>query len=419
MITFAPTSEQTAWIEKATALKPIFAERARELDERGGWPEENFELLRDQGFLKLAIPREYGGLGTEASWCAFTPHAVVETIASACGSTGWALLSQYHAQGLVAGLGNESQKTRILGDVADNGVLIASVGSEVRAAQASSPSSHAGKLTFESELTPTDGGFLANGIKGFSTMGAASKYLLYWALAPGTDNPSVGVTVGVTAADDPGVTFLPGWEEAIGIRASLSGGAKFENVFIPWDNILGEPGDHTQIHPYTFELTYAVQLLGLTQGVYEVIKRTLSERPFLQDDDTTMFTVGEMASAIQAVRTSWWYAQWMWDQEAFDEAAHATLLALHQAKITALMVTQKAFDVIGVRALFKWNPIERPWRDVRTVTLHTRETQLMRLVAEAEVNGSYFAKSKYGFRLPAEERVTWADLGLAPSGIQS
>jgi alkylation response protein AidB-like acyl-CoA dehydrogenase len=412
VITYTPTAEHTEWVRKAERLKPIFAERARDLDEAGGSPERNMSILREEGFLKLAVPREYGGAGTTASWCAWTPHAVVEVIASACASTGWALLTQYHAAGLVVGLGNEEQKQRILTDIVDNGAMIATVGSEVRARETNTVGQSSGKLTFASDLTPVDGGFIANGVKGFSSMGADSKYLCYWALAPGTDDPSVGVTVSIVESSDPGVIPLPGWEEAIGIRASLSGGTRFEDVFIPWDNVLGEPGDHMQIHPFTFELTYTVELVGIAQGVLDFVTHTLTERPFLRTDETLMYTVGEMASAIQAARSSWWYAQMMWDEGDHDLAAHFSLKALHQAKETAMMVCTKAFDVIGVRALFKWNPIERAWRDARTVSLHTRESLLMRVVAEAEASGEYFAKQKYGVRVPESERVTWASLGL-------
>ena len=66
--------------------------------------------------------------------------------------------------------------------------------------------------------------------------------------------------------------------------------------------------------------------------------------------------------------------------------------ALHSAKTSALMITTGAFDVIGVRALFKFNPLERNWRDVRTVTLHTRESQLMRLLAEGEIGFECLAR---------------------------
>jgi alkylation response protein AidB-like acyl-CoA dehydrogenase len=289
---------------------------------------------------------------------------------------------------------------------------MATVGSEVMPQQLKAAANAENKLKFEAGLEPTEGGFIATATKGFASMAPASKYLLYWAIAPGLETAAEGMTISIVPAASPGVSFLPGWEEAIGIRASLSGGAKFDHVFIPWENVLGEPGDYVQKHPYTFELTYAAELLGIAQGAFDFVRVLLAERPYLQTDDTVMYAVGEMSTALQATRTSWWYAQWLVEQEEWDEGAHAAMRALHQAKTTGLMVTTRAFDVVGVRALFKFNPLERAWRDVRTVTLHTRESQLMRLLSEGDIRGTKWRKEKYGPQLAPSERRTWADLGL-------
>jgi len=406
------SAHDAAWLEKAKALKPAFASRARKVDELGGWPDENFKDLREQGFLKLGVPREYGGFGGEDAGFSFVCNAVVEIFASACGSTGWALQNQYHSMGLVNGMANEEQKKRILGDIAENGALISSVGSEVQPNKSVSTPGKDGKISFQSGFVPVEGGFEVSGVKGFTSGGAASKYLLFWVLAPGTDDPDVGVTVGVIELPNAGVEWLKGWEDAVGIRASLSGGAKFKNVFIPWRNMLGEPGDYNQIHPYTFEITYCTHLLGISQGIYEAVIATMAEREFLQKDDTNMYAVGEMATAIHATRTMWWHAQELYDRKDWDRAGHTTLLALHQAKVTAALVSNKAFEVIGTRAVFRWNPIERLWRDARVASLHTRENLIMRTVAQGEISGKLFAKAKYGRRLPQSERKTWKDLGL-------
>ncbi len=412
MVDFALSAEVREWLERAKELKPIFAERARKYDEEGSWPTENMDLLFEQGFLQLAIPREYGGIGTDAGFAAFLPHAVIEIIASACANTAWALTTQYHCHGLIAGLANHDQKTWLFKEVIDNGALMATVGSEVIPAQRLATGKESGNIQFNVDFRRGDDGFIANGTKGFTSGAAASTFILYWALAPGTEEPSEGLVLGVLRADDPGVHFLPGWEEVIGIRASLSGPTRFEDVPIPMEAVLGQPGDYVQLHPYVFELTYATLILGLAQGAFDFVKRVFNERPYLAREDGVKYTIGEMSSSLQATRTSWYYAQWLYDIGHHDEASAAAMRALHQAKTTAVYVATKAFDIVGTRALFKFNPLERTWRDIRTVTLHTRESQLMGLVADAEINGEYFAKAKYGHRIEPKDRKTWADLGV-------
>jgi alkylation response protein AidB-like acyl-CoA dehydrogenase len=419
MVDFSLTPKQQEWVDKAKKLAAVFAIRARKYDEAGEFPAENFELLREEGFLKLAVPSEFGGLGDMAGYNAFIPHLVVETVSAACGTTGWGLVTHYHHCGLLAGLGDDEQRSRIFADVVGRGALMASLGSEVNPQQMKTAAQTTGQMRFNAELTPAPGGFVVSAQKGFCSMARVSDYCVYWAMAPGTQTLSDGLVLSIVPMDSPGLTFLPGWEDAMGIRGSHSGGVKVENVFIPWRNVLGEPGDYVQKYPHTFDLTYTVLLLGIAQGAYDFVRKALAERSFLQKDDTVMYTVGEMSSALQATRMSWWYAQWLWEQRRWDDAMHATLRALHTAKETSMLVTTKSFELLGVRAIFKFNPLERAWRDVRTVTLHTRESLFMRLVANGDITGEKFVKEKYGPRLKPHERKTWADLGYPRDPVRA
>jgi alkylation response protein AidB-like acyl-CoA dehydrogenase len=411
---FEVSANDAEWIAKARALKPVFAARAREVDERGGWPESNFQDLREQGFLRVAVPQEFGGLAGKDAGYSFVCHAIIEIVASACASTAWALLNQWGCIGLIAKLGNEEQKRRILTDVAVNGAMVASAGSEVAPARALASADSNGKLSFAAEVTSAPGGVYLSAFKGFTTGSAASKYVLFWALAPGTEDPDHGVSIFVVERPNDCVEFVPGWEDAIGIRATESGGARFTNVFVPWKNVLGEPGDFNQTFPFSFEVAYAAHLVGISQGIFDIVKETMASRPFLQDDDTNMYTLGEMAAAIHSARTAWWYAQRVFDEEQFDLGCHVTLLALHQAKLAANMVSNKAFDIIGTRAVFRWSPVQRFWRDARVISLHTRETTIMKVVADGEIKQEFFFKAKYGKRLPPGSRKTWRELGFSP-----
>jgi hypothetical protein len=76
-----------------------------------------------------------------------------------------------------------------------------------------------------------------------------------------------------------------------------------------------------------------------------------------------------------------------------------------------MFIASSAFDVIGARGLFKFNPLDRLWRDAKTVVLHSRESHYMRMHGEAAISGEPFSKQKYGPRSAA--RCTWADLGFA------
>jgi alkylation response protein AidB-like acyl-CoA dehydrogenase len=122
-----------------------------------------------------------------------------------------------------------------------------------------------------------------------------------------------------------------------------------------------------------------------------------------------MFTVGEMDAALQATRTSMWYAASLWEQARYTDAELASMRALHTSKQAALMITSKAFDVVGARAAFRHLPVERAFRDVRTFSLHFRESALLKLLTQANLGVDFHSKQRYG---PAIGRQTWETLGF-------
>ncbi len=391
-------------VDRARALATEFATRARAYDEAAAFPEADFARLREAGLLTLTVPRELGGHGfwQEDRFLPF--YLVLETIAAGAASTAQLLQVHSHASGIVGFLGNPEQRSRILGEVVARGALIASCGSETDPKRMDSG-------RYESELRPVDGGFRLTGVKHFGSLAPAADYYLVYVLAPGTQGLAEGCTTAIIPKGTAGVSLTDTWD-TMGMRATISWSLAFDDVFIPFDNVLGEPGDWVQHDPRTFTLAYVANHIGTAQGVFDFLRQYLRERAFLMQDNVTAYTLGEMDAALQAARTSMWYAAWLWEQGRYADAELASLRALHTSKQAAMMVTAKAFDVCGARGAFKSFPIERAFRDVRTFTLHFRESQVLRLLAEADLGGPFHSKQKYG---PKIGRQSWKTLKTAAS----
>jgi alkylation response protein AidB-like acyl-CoA dehydrogenase len=405
-VDFSVSPEDRRLIERAKALAAEFAPRARAYDEAAAFPAEDFARLRDEGFLTLTVPEALGGHGMWSGKRYATYYTILETIAAGNASTGQLLQIQSHASGIIAYLGNEEQKRRILGDVVARGALIASCGSETDPRLLNS-------TTRRAELVATDGGFRLTSVKHFGSLAPAADYYVVYVMAPETQSMAEGYTTLVVPKESPGVSLEDNWD-TMGMRATISWSLVLDDVFVPWENVLGQPGDWIQHDPRTFTLAYCANHLGTAQGVFDFVLDYLKQRPFLMNDDTIAFTVGEMDAAIQATRTSLWYAAWLWEEGRFDEAELASMRALHTSKQMALMVTTKAFDVCGARAAFRALPIERAFRDVRTFSLHFRESAVLRMVAEADLGGDFHSKQKYGGKIG---RQSWQSLGVTvPSG---
>lgn len=401
---FSLSATDQALVDRAKALAQEFATRAREYDDAASFPAEDFERLREEGFLTLAVPRELGGHGMWDANRFATYYLILEALAAGSASTGQLVQIQSHATGIIGKLGNDEQKRRILGEVVSRGALVASCGSETN------PHVVSNQRDGRSELELADGGFRVNATKHFASLAPAADYYVLYLIAPGATSPAQGTTVAVVSKDDPGVSLEDNWD-TMGMRATISWALKLDDVFVPWDNVLGQPGDWIQHDPRTFTLAYVANHLGTAQGVYDFLLDYLKQRSFLLNDDTNIAMMGDMASGLQATRTSMLYAAWLWEQGRYDEAELAGMRALHISKQTAIMVTTKAFDICGARAAFRHLPVERAFRDVRTFSLHFRESQLMRLLIEAELGGDFFSKQRYG---PKLGRQSWESLGLEP-----
>ena len=400
MVDFSLSSEDQQLLKTAAEMAREFAIRAREYDDAAAFPAEDFERVKEAGFHTLAVPQDLGGHGMWRDDRFAILYLILAELATGNASTGQLVQIQSHATGIIGYLGNQEQRERYLGDVVNNGALIASCGSETDPRQMESGLGRA-------ELQPAEGGFRLTSVKHFGSLSPAADHYVVYVMAPDAPGASEGYTTVVVSKDDPGVSLQDNWD-VMGMRATVSWSLVLEDVFVPWENVLGEPGDWIQHDPRTFTLAYVANHLGTAEGVYRFVLDYLKQRPFLMEDNQIVYTVGEMDAAIQSTRTSMLYAAWLWEQGRWAEAEKASMRALHTSKQMALMVTSKAFDVCGARAAFRHLPVERAFRDVRTFSLHFRESQVLRMLVEAELGGDFHSKQKYG---AAVGRQTWAGLG--------
>ncbi|MFI4994950.1 MAG: acyl-CoA dehydrogenase family protein [Hyphomicrobiales bacterium] len=403
------------WANVARGLAKRFSERARRYDETGEFPAENFAEMREAGLLRLGVPTEHGGEDVGHDPAGFVPNLVVEELASGCSSTAWNLMIHYVNCSVVAHTGGRAVKERVFRDVTKRGAVLGSLGSEVNTTEQTADAAVQPKLTFQCELTPVEGGFRANGTKHFCTNAPSADYVLLWSLAPGTSDNAEGLMTAVLPRQSEGLSFdRKGWDECIGLRATVSWSAHLKDVFVPWEAVLGEPGDFVQNNPYTFDLPHIAHLLGTTQGAFDAIVKMFKDRAYLTKDQVYMYSLAEISGGLQAARASYWYAQSLWHEGRFDDCLLATYNALHAAREIGLSCLAKGFDICGTRALFKFLPLERASRDIRTAVLHTRDSQLMRMQAQAVLDGGkMFSKQKYGNKL--QQRRSWAELGIVPS----
>src|SRR3954453_13965234 len=108
----AELAELQATVRKLAQEK--IAPRAREIDERGEYPQDLFGLFKTTGLLGLVIPEEYGGSG--AGILGLT--IAIEEVAKYSNTAALMLLLTRLPTGPVLIAGSEAQKQRYVGAVA-------------------------------------------------------------------------------------------------------------------------------------------------------------------------------------------------------------------------------------------------------------------------------------------------------------
>src|SRR6266542_1899603 len=231
-----------------------FTERAVEIDRTGEFPWDNLQVLRESGLLGINIPEEYGGGADPITHC-----RLVEEVARVCAST--SLIPAVNKLGTLPILfaGDEEQKRRFLGRVADGSALISYCLSE--------PGSGSDAAAMASRTVRDGDDYVINGTKRFITGGGVSKLYVYYAVTD-PEAGSRGISAFVLEDTMPGFQ-IGKHEDKLGIRGSPTTEIICQDVRVPAANRLGEEGggfklvlralDHSRV-------TIGVQAVGIAQG---------------------------------------------------------------------------------------------------------------------------------------------------------
>jgi alkylation response protein AidB-like acyl-CoA dehydrogenase len=221
------------------------------------------------GLQLLMIPEAYGGLGGGAR----DSCAVTREMAKIClGITTAFFAIQLGADPIIVG-GNEAQKRKWLGAIAEGKALVAyavtepDVGSNVAAikTKADPVTNAAGEIS----------GYKINGTKQFISTGGYADFITVLAMAP------EGPTFFIMDKDTEGFVRGKG-EEKHGIRASNTSPLTFTDAFVPVENLIGEkPGlglkQANKVFGYT-RLMVASMALGGGESAMEIAIPYAKER---------------------------------------------------------------------------------------------------------------------------------------------
>ncbi|TMB85769.1 MAG: acyl-CoA dehydrogenase, partial [Chloroflexi bacterium] len=250
-----PMSQTTAQHDQAERLDAIrrmaegFQSRIAAHDRDASFPRENFDELRAAGLLGLTIPEEDGGHGLWWGDRYREYYELLETLAQVDSATAQLLQVHCHATGFIFRHATSAQREGVLRDIAANGRLVASVGSETNPRSTRSGD-------YVAELTPVGDDWRLTCNKFFASMAPAADYLLLWVAVPGEQSyPERTVTV-LVPRDAAEVELIDQWD-VMGMRPTVSWSVRIHDHPVSADAVFGAPGAWVRDDPRTFTLGFA------------------------------------------------------------------------------------------------------------------------------------------------------------------
>ena len=348
-----------------------FAPQAARWDQEGVVPHEAVEKLAAQGFLGMAVPEEWGGLGYDAR----TITMVVEEIARVSASLA-IMIAVHNSVGLlpVYRYATEEQRKKFLPRL---------VSRDMSAFSLSEPNAGSDAGALESTATRDGDHYVLNGAKNWVTNGQrAGVYLIFAKTDPGAGHR--GITAFIVERGTPGLA-LGKAEDKMGLRGSDTIGLTLDGCRVPVSNRLGAEGEGFKIALSALDagrIGVAAQALGVMCAAFEEAIRYAQQRQAfggpLSKIQAIQFKLAEMERRIQCSRLLIRRAAWLRDAERpfAREAAMAKLYATE----AATWVTHQAIQIHGGYGYVKEYPVERFYRDARVMEIYEGASEIQRLV---------------------------------------
>jgi alkylation response protein AidB-like acyl-CoA dehydrogenase len=348
-----------------------FAPHAARWDHEQIVPREAVQRLAEQGFLGMAIPEEWGGVGYDSR----TIVVVLEEIARVSAALG-IMIAVHNSVGAlpVFRFGTDEQRHRFLPRL---------VSRELGAFSLSEPAAGSDAGAIEATAVRRGDAYVLNGSKNWVTNGEqAGVYLIFARTDRGAG--SAGLSAFIVERGTPGLVVGKA-EDKMGLRGSDTVGLALQDLEVPAEQRLGAEGEGFKIAMSMLDagrVGVAAQALGVMRAAFEESVRYAQQRRAFGGPiaklQAVQFKLAEMERRIQCARLLTQRAAWLKDsgRPYTREAAMAKVYASE----AATWVTHQAIQVHGGYGYVKEYAVERYYRDARVMEIYEGTSEIQRLV---------------------------------------
>ena len=355
---FIKTETQREWLAKLEALEQSFKQNAQQIDEASVFPFENFKKLREIGYTKTTLPKQFGGEGLSL----YDAVLLHETLSSYCGSTG--LAASWTIQNVGEIFENRYWNEETLqwfGEQVENGATVNravsefAMGSPVRGGRPATKALRDGN------------DYIINGRKNYTSGAPDLDYFLVSAWIEEDDH--LGFFLVPKTAD--GVSVENTWDVA-SMRGTGSDDLVLENVRVAASFLVEIPSYSTGFKLNGWLLLIPATYLGIAQAARDYAVKFATEHSpnsiqgTIADLPNVQTLIGEMDLALTKARfTIYGVAEIYNDPAKKSVIINEINIAKHVVTNTAIEVVDKAMRLVGAKSLQRSNPLQRYYRDVR------------------------------------------------------
>lgn len=360
MYSFEPTEEQQMLIDTVGKYAGNdLRVAAREAEEGGELPKKLISKGWELGFLQASIPEAYGGFGERN---VVTGVLALEEMAFGDLAGTLAVLTPSLFAMPVLMAGSEEQKQDYLpkvieGDWRPYTAALIEYAFDFDASSLKTLASASGDH------------FLLNGEKAFVPYAKDAEAILVYANFEGRTQGFIVPkgTAGLTLSDER--------EKLMSLNALPLHRIKLDSVKVPVANRLGGASGH-DFEPIlaSMRVATAAAAIGVANAAFEYSRNYAKEREAfgvkIAQKQAIAFMLAEMRTEIEASRLLTWEAAWKLDQGREDAFAEAYLAATGAGDM-AMMVTDRAVQVLGGHGYIREHPVEMWMRNGRGFAMFT------------------------------------------------
>ena len=380
------TPEAKILLGSVRDLVPSISARSAEIDAARRLPLDLIAQLKAAGCFRMFVPKSHGGLDIDVP----ASMEIIETLASADGSTGWVVMIGCETPMLLALLSRQHFDS------------IYASGPDIVIAGAFAPRGHA-------ELVESN--YRVSGRWGFASGCQHSQWLFGNCIVTENGTPRAGVIPGTAEAR--AMMFAPSKAQILdtwsvnGLRGTGSHDIAVENLTVPADDSfdiffgrpcienpsVAEPLLYAALHIGAVAIGIAQRAINEIVALANTNKRRLYASASLAESPLFQYRVGHADASLRAARNllrgqadAVWNSAVAGNPVSIDGRA-PVMAAITWAVQTCAAVVDTCYKAGGGTSPYDDSPLQRCMRDIQTLTQHAGVAESWLTTAGATILG--------------------------------